>query len=301
MNSLPGLRLGPLPGLFRTCVRHSSTYRGSRKTGKGYETPEGHGEKIWVFSHRKTDQIIYSFKGSLDGFHGHKQIPFNGKKLKPAKLRKDYWYPMALIEFPSGQGAVGRSAYQKLRELKHLHEVAWGDEIRYKNSDTLSEKQQERAKAASTKGRDYKVLRTKRERGQALNALKPFSVADMAAVLAGQGAGNKVLSGGSKDNSEQLVGVTVRWSNNQDKNLAEEWSANVTHDLLGEPAYVVEVEGTGSEVPKQVEKPAADAAALETAKAESEEAPKEPSKEASEQATEVEPKADPKPTSTSSQ
>jgi hypothetical protein len=144
---------------------------------------------------------------------------------------------MATIEFPAGQGAVGRSVYQKLRELKHLHEVSWSDEIRYKRPDEYSDKEKALAKKASEEGREFKVIRTRIQRGQALNAQKPFSIADMAVVLAGQGAGNKLV----KDEVagvKQLVDVTVRWANDEDKKNASEWSSNVTHELFEEPAYI---------------------------------------------------------------
>jgi hypothetical protein len=40
---------------------------GKRKTASiGFQGPEGHGEKIWVFAHRRSDQIIYSFKDKLE-------------------------------------------------------------------------------------------------------------------------------------------------------------------------------------------------------------------------------------------
>ena len=49
-----------------------------------------------------------------------KQIPFNGKKLKPAKLRKDYWRTLAMIEFGQGQELVGQSVFQRLVECKSV-------------------------------------------------------------------------------------------------------------------------------------------------------------------------------------
>lgn len=257
MNSAPAIRLGRLSDLARTCIRQASTYQGPGKKGLGTPNPEGHGEKIWIFSHRKTNQIIYSLKSKLDGFHDHKQIPFNGKKLKQAKFRKDYWYQLARVEFPAGQGSVGRNAFQKLRELKHLHEVSWGDEMLYKRPDEYSDVRRKMAKAAADKGRELKVQRTKFERGQALNALKPFSIADLAVVLAGEGAGNKMVTQ-LKDGTKQLADVTIRWSNDQDKLYAEKWSANVTHDLLENPLWVSGTEPEPSvapqpEEPKQIE------------------------------------------------
>lgn len=233
MNSATRVRPAQLPDIARLCLR--TLHNGKKKPTTGFQGPDGHGEKIWVFSHRRSDQIIYSFKEQLDGFHGLKQLPFNGKKTKPAKLRKDYWSPLATIEFPQGQGSIGRSVFQKLRELKHLHEVAWTEEVRYKTPDEFTDKQKLRHAEEEAKGNSYRPIRTKQERGFALNAQKANSIADIAAVLAGQGRGNKVAAA-----PEKLVPVTVNWANDQDKGFAEEWSTNVTHGLFEEPAYVAE-------------------------------------------------------------
>lgn len=177
-----------------------------------------------------------------------KQIPFNGKKLKPATLRKDYWSPMAVIEFPEGRGNVGRSVFQKLRELKHLHEVSWPEELRHKAEDEYTKDDIKRVKAAKADGRVHIPMRNKRERGVALNAQRKNSIADLAVVLAGEGRGNKVLlsEGG-------LVPVTVNWANDQDKRHAESWSDNVTHGLSEEPAYVLGNPETGVPEPVQAE------------------------------------------------
>lgn len=166
-----------------------------------------------------------------------KQLPYNGKKTKPAKLRKDYWSAMATIEFPQGQGSVGRSVFQKLRELKHLHEVAWTEEVRYKTPEEYTDKQKRRQAEEEEKGNfNYRPIRTKQERGVALNAQKAYSIADMAAVLSGEGRGNKITTDGAKD----LVQVKVNWANDQDKGFAESWSTNVTHGLFEKPVYVAE-------------------------------------------------------------
>ncbi|QUC22227.1 uncharacterized protein UV8b_06468 [Ustilaginoidea virens] len=199
---------------------------------------QSHGEKIWVFSHRRSEQTIYSLEDKLDGFHALKQLPFNGKKTKPAKLRKDYWAPMAMIQFPQGQGEVGRSVYQKLRELKHLHEVAWPKDFRYKRPQEFTEADKKKIAEEKEKGRDYKPVRTKAERGIALNAQKKNAIADMATVLGGHGSGNKVAaSPASHDDQPELVHVSISWANDEDKNYAESWSTNVSHELLNKPVY----------------------------------------------------------------
>ena len=184
--------------------------------------------------------VFLPFTNFTQGFHGLKQLPFNGKKTKPAKLRKDYWSPMAIIEFPQGQGSVGRSVFQKLRELKHLHEVAWTDDFRYKSPSEYTHKQKTRLVEEQEKGNfNYRPIRSKKERGIALNAQKANSIADIAAVLSGEGRGNKVTTG-ERDGAKDLVQVTVNWANDQDKGFAESWSTNVTHGMFEEPVYVAE-------------------------------------------------------------
>ncbi|OAQ68134.1 transcriptional regulation of mitochondrial recombination domain-containing protein [Pochonia chlamydosporia 170] len=233
MNTASRPRFSQLPNIVRTCLRQA--HRGPKKEFQG---PQGHGEKIWVFRHRRSDQIVYSFDERLDGFHALKQMPFNGKKTKPAKLRKDYWSPMAMIKFPEGQGAIGRSVYQKLRELKHLHEVNWDDEFRYKSADEFTAVDKKKIADEKAKGNDYRPVRSKSERGVALNAQRTNSIADMAAVLAGQGHGNAVAGAGeATDGQNELVQVSISWANDQDKEYAESWSKNVTHGLFEQPVY----------------------------------------------------------------
>lgn len=100
------------------------------------------------------------------------QIPFNGKKLRPTKLRKDYWRPLAMIQLPAGYGEVGRSVFQRLRECKRLHELAWPDEVLYEKATNRTLK--------------------RGERGRVLNNQRANTVADVAAVLGGLGKGNKM-------------------------------------------------------------------------------------------------------------
>ena len=134
-------------------------------------------------------------------------------------------------------GAVGRSVYQKLRELKHLHEVAWTDEFRRKRPEEFTVDDKKKIAEEKAKGNDYKPIRSKEERGIALNAQKTNAIADMAVVLAGQGAGNKMLAGEAEEGERQLVEVSVSWSNDQDKQYSEVWSKNVTHGLFEKPVY----------------------------------------------------------------
>lgn len=71
-----------------------------------------------------------------------------------------------MIEFGPGQGVVGRSVFQKLREFRTLHELEWGW-------------QAEELKSLS-----------RQERGKKIHNQKANAVADIAAALAGAGRGN---------------------------------------------------------------------------------------------------------------
>lgn len=165
------------------------------------------------------------------------------------------------MELGEGRGAVGRSVYQKLRELMKRHQLEWEDEALLNMS--------------------------RRERGKALNDQRGNVVADIAAVLAGRGKGNKMIvteeeeeasaaaaavEGGEvvkkvvqkkkKGEQEELYKATVYWANEQDKYYAESWSDNVTHviGLPEKPKKVKEVAKT-----EVVETEAATEAPKETA------------------------------------
>lgn len=179
---------------------------------------------------------------SSQGFHDMKQLSFHGKKTKPAKLRKDYWSPMAIINFPKGQGSVGRSVFHKLRELKHLHEVNWSSSFRYKTPEEYTEGDKEAVANAEAQGREFTPIRTRKDRGLALNRQKANTIADMAAVLAGQGKGNKLaaVSDAEGEAKAKLLDVTISWKNNLDQNYAVEWSDNVSHELISDAAETQE-------------------------------------------------------------
>ncbi|GAP89687.1 hypothetical protein SAMD00023353_3501040 [Rosellinia necatrix] len=203
----------------------------------------GHGEKIFIFNHILDGMTVYSHSPVLKANHAFRQIPFNGKKLRPAKLRKDYWRPLAMIQFPDGGGEVGRSVFQRLRECKRLHEYAWGDHVLYgPRGETL----------------------TTRQRGRRLNDQRANTIADMAAVLGGLGKGNKIVVAGDgggdglapvvTGDGKALVPATVWWSDALDRNYATKWPENVTHELFEEaslepvtPAVAGEAEPVGEE------------------------------------------------------
>jgi len=253
MSALPSFRAGqPLISLSKTWCRQlhrAARYKKEIKKVKWIPSPpeEGHGEKIWIWSHRRTDQTVYTLRPRLDDEHELKQIPYNGKKLKPATLRKDYWSPMAILKFGQGGGDIGRSVFQKLRELKHLHEVNWPLELRIKPVQEYSRKDHQHMAEEKAAGRDKVLYRNKHQRGMALNAQRKNSIADMAAVLAGMGKGNAMnikVKGEGEDAGleEKLAQVTIEWKNDQDQQYAEQWTDNVTHALMEKPAYVLGTE-----------------------------------------------------------
>ncbi|KAI5926388.1 transcriptional regulation of mitochondrial recombination-domain-containing protein [Camillea tinctor] len=223
----------------------------------------GHGEKIYVFCHFLHGLTAYSHDPVLKALKALRQISFKGKKLKPAKLRKDYWRPMAMIQFPEGLGLVGRSVFSRLRECKKLHEFSWDDSIFYDP--------------------DTKRPWTLKERGQVLNDQKANAVADMAAVLSGIGKGNKIwvpdaaaiaeLEAEGKEVAQvaeddqvevtkpdgtvgHLIKTQIFWTNEEDRKFAESWPENVSHHLFDEAQLApIRVGGIGPpESPKSIRK-----------------------------------------------
>ncbi|KAI1490050.1 transcriptional regulation of mitochondrial recombination-domain-containing protein [Biscogniauxia mediterranea] len=207
--------------------------------------PPGHGEKIYIFCHFLNGLTAYSHEPVLKALKALRQTSYNGKKLKPSKLRKDYWRPLAMIQFPEGLGGVGRSIYHRLRECKKLHEFAWDDSIFYEPGTHRP--------------------RTLQERGRVLNDQKANAVADMAAVLGGLGKGNKiwvtdpedaaaaegkeevssasVIRVADEDKVEvtkpdgevaSLIKVSIWWADKEDRKFAKSWPKNVTHYLFDE-------------------------------------------------------------------
>ncbi|KAK4231505.1 transcriptional regulation of mitochondrial recombination-domain-containing protein [Podospora fimiseda] len=236
---------------FSTCpVREKKHYHYPRnvkrhENDKGH--PTGHGEKIWIYNHIVANHVVYSFTADLRSNKTLRQLPYTGKKLVPSKLRKDYWKPMAVVEFERGKGNVGRSVYAKCRELKKRHELEWED------------------------GELLNVSRE--ERGKMLNDMRGEVVADLAYVLGGGGKGNRVVVGGVEEEGKVEEGkveevvevkkeeevelkkegeegegekekdvkllerVTVYWASEQDRFFARKWTRNVTH-VVGLPERV---------------------------------------------------------------
>ncbi|KAI0022115.1 hypothetical protein F4780DRAFT_778123 [Xylariomycetidae sp. FL0641] len=226
------------------------------KTSKGpqpvYPFPEGHGEKIYIFHHFLEGHTVYMSEPVINATRALRQIPFNGKKLKPSKIRKDMWRPLAMIQFEPKQGEVGRSVFQRLRECKKLHQLSWGDEAQhFYNPITPLE-----GKKLRRHGRNL----TLEERGRVLNNQKLNTIADMAAVLAGLGKGSRMWlpvknpqhpnfrlvdptsvreielpsrkRTGEDDDGKRHVALakaTIFWDDQLDMNYAKAWSSNVTH------------------------------------------------------------------------
>lgn len=157
-----------------------------------------------------------------------RQLPFTGKKLKPSKFRRDYWRPLAMIQIPEGCGVVGRSVYNLLMECKKLHELYWEDSLLY--------------------NKEGKPL-NRHERGRKINDQRINTIADMAAILGGQGKGNKIWQKVTEDPKELAIldvgedtivrdedGVVkarvkaeVWWTDIQNHKHARSWTSNVTH------------------------------------------------------------------------
>ncbi|KAI1467181.1 transcriptional regulation of mitochondrial recombination-domain-containing protein [Daldinia caldariorum] len=244
------LPLSPLGTLTISCIgiRFKSTAPTKEKREKeiaAAQFPPHHGEKIWMFSHILDGMMVYSHRPVLKANKSLRQIAFTGKKLKPSKFRKDYWRPFALIQFPEGFGAVGRSVYARLRECKKLHELSWSDEMLFdKNGHPL----------------------TKLERGAKVNDLKTSTIADVAAVLRGLGKGNKIwvpmtddpnilvnLDAADEKNLKKeedgsvkaRLKVQIWWRDDKDRHFAESWPPNVSHYRFDQAA--VEEMGTAEE------------------------------------------------------
>ena len=128
---------------------------------------------------------------------------------------------MATIEFADSPqaGAIGLSAYQKLREYRRRHELEWDEsDFTDKEGNFIQ----------------------KKKRGRMICDQKANSIADMAAVLSRLGAKQDV-SGEGKEDQEGTIGlvgewsgekVVVRWRDVNDAEFAETWGENVEHGVL---------------------------------------------------------------------
>lgn len=121
-----------------------------------------------------------------------------------------------MIEFPEGQGEVGRSVLHKLREFRKRHELEWGDK------ETIDEM---RKLIKPGRGSSFEL-------GRALNDQKANSVADIAAVLGGLGKGNRIWAKPPQgEDPGELHEATIYWAEEVDQAYAQSWPENVKHVL----------------------------------------------------------------------
>ncbi|KAK4668579.1 LOW QUALITY PROTEIN: uncharacterized protein QC764_708595 [Podospora pseudoanserina] len=85
------------------------------------------GERLYLWNHIQANHVLWSTTRELRANKSLRQVQFTGKKNTLIKIRKDYWRPMATIQFPEGEGEAGLSVYHKLVELKKRHELEWDD------------------------------------------------------------------------------------------------------------------------------------------------------------------------------
>ncbi|GME26300.1 hypothetical protein GTA08_BOTSDO01558 [Neofusicoccum parvum] len=142
-----------------------------------------HGRHIFIYNNIRTNQTVYSLQRSMNNHAALSQLPYAGKKTVPAKLRKDVWRPLATVTFPLP--AQGLSAYQKLREFRKLHELHWDNNKEYPMLPPETQKRIKEGKSAPTK----------KEKGKIIMDQKANTVADLAAVLKMQTAGEKSAEG----------------------------------------------------------------------------------------------------------
>ncbi|KAK4176096.1 transcriptional regulation of mitochondrial recombination-domain-containing protein [Triangularia setosa] len=192
--------------------------------------PKNFGEKIYLWNHIQANYVLWSTTKELRSNKALRQVQFTGKKNTLLKIRKDYWRPMATVQFPLGEGEVGLSVYQKLVELKKRHELEWDDG-----------------------GEEAQRLLnlTKVLRGRELNDQKGNSVADLAFVLGGGGKGNKVVK-----NHEEIKKWRVRMLKMEEeqgeKRQEEELDEEERKRKEREEVVNEEVRGEGVEAKEQV-------------------------------------------------
>ncbi|KUI58793.1 hypothetical protein VP1G_06068 [Cytospora mali] len=225
MNSSPASIVGILDrlsiGVSRISIRHGHTKPKVKKPQPeltGFKA--GLGERIWVHNHIVTGMIVYSHQAKLErnSHKGLAQIPFTTKKQKPPVLREDYWTPLCLIELPKGLGVVGRSVMQKLQEFRRRHELEWGYQA------------------------PKMTAMSKRERGEVIHNQKSNAIADIAAVLAGAGRGNRMWAAGPLVEEAKVTEV----ASSQDTEATTEKEQEAAKETEGAQTSSTEGETTAS-------------------------------------------------------
>ncbi|KAL8916446.1 MAG: hypothetical protein Q9208_008512 [Pyrenodesmia sp. 3 TL-2023] len=227
-----------------------------------------HGTQIFFYNNIRTNQVVYSLTRALNNHASLAQLPFLGKKTVPARLRKDLWHPLCLIEFP--HPSQGLLAYRRLREFRRLHETSYPLSLVTRTDGPHAGNQ----------------LLPKKKRGKVLMDQKANSIADLAAVLALQKQGwaeehvrtrqrqiarvEMQKARGKKTYLKKhpqgppemgVEGVRVRWTNLLDAEFAESWPEEVVHDgltmhrytaalpIMEENEEIVEKKGGKKDVP----------------------------------------------------
>jgi len=197
-------------GLLRKAAKAAASPSKTRKAStanlpvsKTGELITDHGRQIYVYNHLQTNQVVYSLSRDLKNNPSIKQLPYNGKKTVPAALRKDHWYPLALINFPTN--SHGLTAFRQLREFRKLHETLWDPSL------ALSGK--------------TKAPISRKERGKLLCDQKANSIADISAVL------GKLDLKEVENTGDGVAPVLVKWKDMLDAEYAENWPEGVVHDV----------------------------------------------------------------------
>lgn len=142
------------------------------------------------------------------------------------------------MTLPEGHGSTGRSVFNKLRELKTLHEHSWDPAIMKRDApvkldDEVEEKfarmERERAGNVAKSRSKFKAKLWMKHKRKVLNNQKPNAIADMALICAKLKEGkNHIGLVGAGTNTP----VEIHWTNIDDAHYAAHWSDNVIHDTL---------------------------------------------------------------------
>lgn len=175
-----------------------------------------------------------------------------------------------MIQFPVGAGVAGQSAFQKLREFRRRHELEWDDdmlledvrdpttgELQYRKTRTRIDRgyaiHNQRANAIADmaavlagSGRGSRLWISPAERAmleEVEKELENKQEGEATETSDGSSDSRLVELRGKRwspaapredDPDRELIKATVYWMNAHDRNYAESWSDNVTHELFEE-------------------------------------------------------------------